>query len=76
MVQIHFHYHCQFVFNQSKVWSQDIRQSHNHVLVHQEHALQFASAMRVWNSEQLMRQLLVYGFIFSGMPLVSSLQTK
>ena len=35
MVQIHFHYHCQFVFNLSKVWSQDIRQSHNHVLVHQ-----------------------------------------
>ena len=32
--------------------------------------------MRVWNSEQLMCQLLVYGFIFSGMPLVSSLQTK
>ena len=32
--------------------------------------------MRVWNSEQLMCQLLVYGFIFSGMPLVSSLQTR
>ena len=63
VVQIHFHNHCHLVFHKSQMWSQDIRQAHNHVFVHQHHALQLASAMWVWNCEQLMCQLLVMSIV-------------
>ena len=59
------------------MWSQDIRQAHNHVFVHQQHALQLASAMWVWNREPAWCvNCLSIVLILPCMSLVSRLQTK
>ena len=55
MMQIHFNHNSQFVLHQSQLRSQDIGQANNHVLMHQQHALQFSRAVGVGNSQQLMR---------------------
>ena len=60
MMEIDLDDNAEFVFHQGMLGSQDVGQTNNHGFVQQQHALEFACLVQVWNGQKLVSELLLH----------------